>query len=222
LSVALFSSSSVHLASLAAIICYGITMWYEFEDSVHTQCHVWNLLPSFSSTIGNYTPQRYIWRFLVGVSCVLRLFSVAIFSQNLKRSNRKGAIVQILTSMRVAELMGLFLLTMFASTEIFPAHAFGFCLFFLFSMLNITIISRLMGSGVTGSGKLNTNLAWYPAIYLLTFVGCFIAYIVHNKYCLSGVYSVFGALEVIMISSNIMFWHYSDGVEWSSYTISIE
>ena len=111
---------------------------------------------------------------------------------------------------------------MFASTEIFPAHAFGFCLFFLFSMLNITIISRLMGSGVTGSGKLNTNLAWYPAIYLLTFVGCFIAYIVHNKYCLSGVYSVFGALEVIMISSNIMFWHYSDGMEWSSYTISIE
>ena len=49
---------------------------------------------------------RYIWRFLVGVSCVLRLFTVAIFSQNLKRSNRKGAIVQILTSMRVAELMG--------------------------------------------------------------------------------------------------------------------
>ena len=53
-----FSFTSVHLPSIAAILCYGITMWKEFEDSVYTHCNVWNILPSFSSTIGNYTPQR--------------------------------------------------------------------------------------------------------------------------------------------------------------------
>ena len=111
---------------------------------------------------------------------------------------------------------------MFASTEVFPAHAFGFCLYFLFSMLNITIVSRLMSNGVTGSGKLNINVSWYPAIYLLTFVGCLISYIVHGKYCLWGVYSVFGGLELVMIFSNIMFWYHCDCLEWQSYTISIE
>ena len=111
---------------------------------------------------------------------------------------------------------------MFASTEIFPVHAFGFCVYFLFSTLNIAIVSRLMSSGVTGSGKLNSDTDRYPAVYVLTFVGCFISYMVHNNYCLPGVYTIFGGLELVMIFSNIMFCYHCDCLEWTSYTISIE
>ena len=45
----------------------------------------------------------------MGVSCTMRLFSVLLFSENLRRYNRSGPIVQILTSMRVAEILGKFL-----------------------------------------------------------------------------------------------------------------
>ena len=42
----------------------------------------------------------------MGVSCAMRLFSVLMFAENLKRFNRKGPIVQILTFMRLAEIIG--------------------------------------------------------------------------------------------------------------------
>lgn len=222
ISLFILSSFSIHISSLAALLCYGITIIKEYEDATNTHCNVWNILPSFSSTIGNYTPQRYIWRLLVGLSCVMRLFSVWIFAQNLKRFKKRSAIINILTLMRVTEFAGLFLLTMFASTEIFEVHAFGFCIFFIFSTVNIFIVSRLMKHGITGSGEVNSRASLYPTIYFFTFTGCLISYILHDYYCWPGVYSVFGLLELLMIFVNIMFWFHNDCLNWRFYTISIE
>lgn len=213
---------SIHLSTLAAIICYSLTLWLEFEDSTATICHVWNLLPSFSSTIGNYTPQRYIWRSSTGVTCVLRILPIYLFNTNLVRYKKDTILRKILTFLRLAELLGLYMLTVFSSTEIFPAHAFGFCMFFLCALVNTCIVSRLMSAGVTGSGKSNNAVAWYPLIYILTFLGCFVTYLIHDNLCWPGVYTIFGVLEVIMILSNIMFWYHCDVIEWKSYTISIE
>ena len=60
ISLFILSSFSIHISSLAALLCYGITIIKEYEDATNTHCNVWNILPSFSSTIGNYTPQRYV------------------------------------------------------------------------------------------------------------------------------------------------------------------
>ena len=117
---------------------------------------------------------------------------------------------------------GLFQLTMFASTEVFFLHATGFCAFFLCSVVTITIISRLMGNGLTGSGTINSNVKFYPLLYCITFLACFLSYLIHNKYCFTGMYTIFGAFEVIMIATNIMFWHHCDVMEWKSYKICIE
>jgi len=220
----LVSAYFILSTGVACLLCYGLTMWWEFADSTGTMCHVANFLPSFSSTIGNYTPQRYIWRLICGMSCTGRIFSVKLLHHHFRKVGYNPILNNIIAAMRLLEILGLFFLTIFASTEIFPLHATGFCLFFLFSCINVAIVSRILQSrrGLTPSGKPNNNVWWIPLLYYATFIGCFISYIVHNKLCWTGVYTIFGGLEVVMIACNFEFWYTCDVREWSAYTISIE
>ena len=114
------------------------------------------------------------------------------------------------------------MLTMVGSTEVFAIHAVGFSVFYICSIFNLISTSKLKFEGITGTGTRSSSVVVFPATYLLIFIGCFISYNVHNEYCTKGAYTIFGALELAMIFTNIIFWFDYDGLQWKGYTLSIE
>ena len=56
-----------------------------FEDSTWSHCRVFNFLPSVSASIGNNTPERYIWRHAVVVVGACLFVNALIWYNSFKR-----------------------------------------------------------------------------------------------------------------------------------------
>lgn len=67
---------TVSLPLLAFITCVLITMYKDFENANNTHCKVPNVFPSISASIGNYEPQRSIWRIAIYTHAPLRFFII--------------------------------------------------------------------------------------------------------------------------------------------------
>ena len=106
--------------------------------------------------------------------------------------------------------------------EITNPHALGFVIFANSSTVNIFWITRQLAVGKCGSGSINCSVWWVPFVYLFSFAGCFISYYVHRIYCISGAYTVFGGMELLLIATNMIFWYETDYKEWKCYKLSIE
>lgn len=63
---------------IAFILCVALSLIQHYGASTATLCRVENFLPSFSSAVGNFQPQRSIWRFAIAVNMFPRMV-VALF-----------------------------------------------------------------------------------------------------------------------------------------------
>lgn len=81
---------TVSLPLFAFIACVLITLYKDFEKANNTHCKVSNIFPSISASIGNYEPQRTIWKVAIYSHAPLRFFIIylrweyyrSIISQN--------------------------------------------------------------------------------------------------------------------------------------------
>ncbi|CAF2873513.1 unnamed protein product [Rotaria sp. Silwood2] len=104
--------------------CVSLSLMKDFEESTRTHCNVTNLLPSISASIGEYEPQRFIWRFCFALDSILR-YIIAYLQLNhvLNRHHidfsERFTLVQITSStFHFLELTFLLLLTYVSSKEI--------------------------------------------------------------------------------------------------------
>lgn len=67
---------TVSLPLFAFITCVLITLYKDFENANNTHCKVPNIFPSISASIGNYEPQRTIWRTAIYSHAPLRFFII--------------------------------------------------------------------------------------------------------------------------------------------------
>lgn len=180
---------TVSMPLFAFIYCIFWSLLFNFQSSTSTHCGVNNYLPSISSAIGSFTPQKYVWRLAIGLHSSPRyLLAVLYFIRY------KSLLILILNIIEITSLVGL---TFISSTENYPSHAKCFITF---------MISALIGMFSHLKESKKSQIKQYMAIINIS-AALFAVYFYtrHNWYCETGVYTLFALSEYLVVLSNMLF-----------------
>eukprot|EP00795_Rhopilema_esculentum_P000336 gene336-9995_t len=182
----------VKFSSLAKIVlffpcaslfsCVFVSFLLHWDEVTSTHCKVPNYLPSLSAAIGDYTPERYIWRIGIALHSFGRYMVAAIY-------------MYFYTQLSIGKK---------------KVHEAAFISFIVFSMSYMVITSFLMKTlaGTEKSDKLyySYQLKLRLLVMYIFFFGLSVYfYFRHNGYCEPGVYSLFALCEYIVVIINIGF-----------------
>lgn len=208
-----FAVATVLLPLTGLLVCLFTSMLYHYEDSTYTHCQVSNYLPSISSAISR-APELYIWRSCIGLHSAPR-FLVAAAYFSFYRGRFAGRLRELLLSglallCSLAENTGLVLLTYVASTEAYKVHKYGFGIFGGCSVAHMLITCWLwyVIKRESISPEEKTSFLWKRRLFLFNISCCAAAayfFRRHNKYCETGVYTLFAAFEYLVVFSNMAF-----------------
>ncbi|XP_019904023.2 post-GPI attachment to proteins factor 2 isoform X4 [Esox lucius] len=141
-----FAVGTVLLALTGLIACIVISLMIHFDESTYTHCQVPNYLPSISASI-SLVPERYIWRFCIGLHSAPRFLVAAVYfcfyRGRFAKSFPDLALSGLALITAIVENVGLLLLTYVSSTETYSVHKNGFITFIASSLLHMLITCRL-------------------------------------------------------------------------------
>lgn len=110
---------TVSLPLFAFIICVVMTMIKDFEKANNTHCKVRNVFPSISASIGNYEPQRTIWKTAIYFHAPLRFFIIYLRWEYYRSIISKFCIivVKLSVALNIIENLSLLGLTYWTSSH---------------------------------------------------------------------------------------------------------
>lgn len=77
-----FSLMTVGFPFFAFLFCIIYSVLFEFESATSTHCQVFNLLPSISAAIGNFSPQREVWQSAIALHAIPRFYLANTYLQH--------------------------------------------------------------------------------------------------------------------------------------------
>ncbi|XP_022116164.2 post-GPI attachment to proteins factor 2 isoform X2 [Pieris rapae] len=178
---------TVSLPLFAFIVCVVFTIIKDFDKANNTHCKVPNVFPSISASIGNYEPQRTIWKTAIYIHAPLRFFIIYLRWEYYRR------------------------LTYWTSSLNYPYHEacfktfIGTSIFYMFfTSMMLTKYRRhpVVSPLETYSVKLKWR-AFFTNVGSFAFAAYF--FLRHNRLCEPYVYSMFAFSEYIVVVSNILF-----------------
>lgn len=173
-----------------------------------------NYLPSISSAIGEFVPQRYIWRFAIALHSAPRFLLASMYFSFMNRILPKIPFyknaVRVTTSLNVAENMALVFLSFVSSRENYDVHKISFIVFMVCSELYMALTCLLLRDNKNRLTNSLERLAYLKKKQLMAAnITCFIVALYffyrHNKYCEPGMYSVFAFMEYLVVLTNMGF-----------------
>ncbi|XP_065143284.1 post-GPI attachment to proteins factor 2 [Paramisgurnus dabryanus] len=201
------------LPLIGFITCVVLSVLNHFNAATYTHCEVANYLPSISAAI-SLTPERYIWRFSIGLHSAPRfLMSATYLSFYLGRFSRRRTekLLSVLTFvLAVSENSGLLLLTYVSSTETYSIHKNGFILFIgssFFHMICTCWLWSVIARHSLSSEEMR-SYRYKRRLFLFNSCFCLLAFYFfkrHNTYCEAGIYTLFALCEYLVVVSNMAF-----------------
>ncbi|KAK4288980.1 hypothetical protein Pmani_038025 [Petrolisthes manimaculis] len=214
IAVARLAVVTVSLPLGAFLLCIYLSLRYNFDLSTATHCGVPNYLPSISSSIGEFVPQRYIWRIAIAVHSAPRFLLASMYHSFMNRvlpvdPFYKKA-VRFTTLLNVVEIIALLCLSFVSSKENYDMHKFSFIVFMLCSELYMLITYLLLKDNRPRlTSPLErcalTKKRQLMMANLTSFIVALYFFYRHNKYCEPGMYSVFAFLEYVVVLTNMGF-----------------
>ncbi|XP_068239250.1 post-GPI attachment to proteins factor 2-like isoform X2 [Palaemon carinicauda] len=186
---------TVMLPLSAFILCIYLSLRYNFTLSTSTHCGVPNYLPSISSAIGEFVPQRYIWRAAIAVHSAPRFLLAAMYNSFMKRilpnADNYQIMVRVTTTLNVIENIALLGLSFVSSKENYTIHKLFFIVFMVCSELYMVITCLLLKENKNRLISHLERVAYLKKKQLMTanltsfFVALYFFYR-HNTYCEPG------------------------------------
>ncbi|XP_071525713.1 post-GPI attachment to proteins factor 2-like [Panulirus ornatus] len=205
---------TVSLPLGAFFLCIYLSLRYNFDLSTATHCGVPNYLPSISSAIGEFVPQRYIWRAAIAVHSAPRFLIASMYNSFMNRILPNIAFynnaVKVTTFLNVVENIALLGLSFVSSKENYDVHKVFFIVFMVCSELYMVLTCLLLKDNARRLTTPLERLAYLKKKQLMAanltsfFVALYFFYR-HNTYCEPGMYSVFAFLEYMVVLSNMGF-----------------
>ncbi|KAI7796375.1 putative post-GPI attachment to proteins factor 2 [Triplophysa rosa] len=208
-----FAVITVCLPLLGLITCIVLSMLNHYNAATYTHCQVANYLPSISAAI-SLTPERYIWRFSIGLHSAPRFLMAAAYLSFYRGRFTKRLTEQLLSVLTfllaLSENVGLLLLTYVSSTETYNVHKSGFIIFIGSSLFHMLCTCRLWSVIAKYSLSAEEMMSYRHKFRLFLFNGCFclLAFYFfrrHNTYCEAGIYTLFAFCEYLVVLSNMAF-----------------
>nr|CAD2134823.1 unnamed protein product [Meloidogyne enterolobii] len=214
---------------LAFVLCLSTSIFLHYEMAVSTHCGVPNWLPSLSAVVA-YAPERYIWRFLLGISCTPRLAMAFAFRNYLISSSLWP--LPLLSRFRWACHLACALnasyrdcVTYSSCNDFFVLHMLMFNAFVICGTLHMVIVTWLFDlSGRRRSSKIGEISFQTKAFCCIgQIISLFFAlyfFYRHNRYCEPGMYTLFALAEYSLILFNGLF-HTTIYYEFQSRVLSL-
>jgi hypothetical protein len=195
------------LFALGGLSLTLIISWFDhFNSVVATDCpNVIDFVPSISACIGDFAPQRYIWRLAVAFFVPLRILDGFMIhykfkneiscypSKNFNIANLFNVNVQSLLKFKLfchcLEYLSLYLLTYVSSSDYLLFHILGFSCFIVFSLLYSTCTIYVSAILKRHSNSFLLFYSWKKKFYFLNVcfaVGAVIAWTISKNVCVSG------------------------------------
>jgi len=212
------------LPPAALVVCMSWCVLVDFEESTRTQCHlrnnVYNFLPSISSAIGHFTPQRYVWNICIGLHSAPRMLMALGYHSVLRglfpnsgATQKYARLARMAFWIQVIEISSLVGLSYISSTEDYEKHKVLFGAWVASSQLYMVAMCLLYGPGVDalqfGSDDQEKRSLWWKkfcfSVNITSFAIAAYCFYRHNTFCEDGVYSLFAICEVIIILTNVGF-----------------
>ncbi|GFG39293.1 hypothetical protein Cfor_02218, partial [Coptotermes formosanus] len=171
-----------------------------------------NFLPSISSAIGGFSPQRHVWRIAIAIHAGPRLLVARMYYRYYQ-----GILYQwihfmaaIACWLNVIENVALIGLTFISSAENHVVHERCFVTFMVTSELYMILtcyLLRSMRRSPPDNIEARSLRIKYQllAVNLISFAMAVYFFIRHNSYCEPGVYSIFAVCEYFVVLTNMAF-----------------
>ncbi|XP_013113384.1 post-GPI attachment to proteins factor 2-like [Stomoxys calcitrans] len=220
--------SAISLALGAFLFCIFWSVVFDFERSTFTHCDVRNYLPSISAAIGNYEPQKSIWRISIILHLPARLAVAHIYYNYYKEHIRKNRRIfaQIAVALNVIENFALLSLSVWTSSDSYDIHRNAFVAFIASSELYMIISYFLNKNGrkqaltETEEKSVRYKLSCF-LINLLAFALAGYFFVRHNSKCEPGVYTLFALFEYVVVFSN-MSYHMTSYWDFYGYFVHFD
>ncbi|XP_061388920.1 post-GPI attachment to proteins factor 2-like [Musca vetustissima] len=204
--------SAVSLALGAFLFCIFWSVVFDFERATFTHCDVRNYLPSISAAIGNYEPQRTIWRLAIVLHLPVRLAVAHIYMKYYKEQIRKNRrlFAHMAVSLNVIENIALLSLSLWTSSDSYELHRNAFCTFIasseLYMLISYFLNKNARRQALTEKEEKSTRLKLYFFLTnLLAFALAGYFFLRHNAKCEPGVYTLFALFEYIVVFTNMAY-----------------
>ncbi|XP_050417059.1 post-GPI attachment to proteins factor 2 [Patella vulgata] len=223
------------LPSFATIFAVVWSVSFNFEASTRSHCQAYNFLPSVSAAIGDFAPQKYVWRICIALHCGPR-FILAVLYYGYHTSINTGryyevyktlaATCTLLFSVEICSLVGL---SYVSSSDNFNIHKLCFCIFMFCVECYMILTCYLMYKVRTSNGRKLTSIEkqslGYKKKLCVINIGSFLLalyfYYSHTYYCGDRTYSYFALCEYIVIFSNIGF-HTTAMLDFKSMALVVQ